>query len=74
MSSPLPPKAFKALLVSLERQGCTVKQVKAGYLVLFPDNKGSVTLHRTPSDHRAIMNMRSRIKRAGLEWPLDTHK
>jgi hypothetical protein len=67
----LPMKQMKVLLLKLEKQGCTVKPTKAGYLILMP-NGDTVTFHRTPSDHRATKNMRARILRAGLEWPFDS--
>jgi hypothetical protein len=69
-------KQLKVILVSLERQGCTIKPTSKGYLILFPDGETSTTFHKTPSDVRVLKNMRSRILRAGLLWPLDgdTHQ
>jgi len=67
----LPPKKIKILLLSLEKQGCTVVEVKSGWLIRFPDGETSTTIHKTPSDVRAIKNNRARILRAGLDWPFD---
>lgn len=63
-------KRIRIILVSLERQHCVVESKKRGWFVKFP-NGDSLTLHSTPSDHRAELNIRSRILRAGLSWPFD---
>lgn len=63
-------KRVKALLASLERQGCGVERRTKGWFVKFPD--GTTTMiHLTDSDHRAEKNTRSRVLRAGMEWPFD---
>lgn len=66
----LPLKSLKILLLSLEKQGSKVKETKKGYLIHFP-NGDSTCFHKTPSDVRAIHNMRARVRQAGLVWPLD---
>ena len=63
-------KRMRIVLTSLERQGCEITPTNKGWFVKFP-NGDSMTLHRTDSDHRAERNTRSRVKRAGLEWPFD---
>lgn len=63
-------KRMRIILLSLERQGCVVESKAKGWLVKFP-NGGTLTLHKTNSDYRAEMNIRSRILRAGLTWPFD---
>lgn len=68
MATPL--KHLKLVLVGLERQGCTIKKTHAGFMIQCPDGS-AVTVHGTESDYRAMQNTRSRIRRAGLTWPLD---
>lgn len=63
-------KLIKILLVSLEEDGCTIKPTKKGYLVKFPNGE-TTTFHKTPSDHRAVLNLRACIKRNGCTWPSD---
>lgn len=70
MSSPLSHRQMSILLTDLERQGATIRQTKQGYLLKFPDGT-TTTFHRSPSDHRAIKNMRSRVLRAGMTWYFD---
>lgn len=70
MSSPLSHRQMQVLLADLERQGTTIRQTKQGYLLKFPDGS-TATFHRSPSDHRAIKNMRSRVRHAGLTWVFD---
>jgi len=64
-------KRTKIILVTLERQGCVIEEKKSGWLVKFPNNTGTMTIHNTPSDHRAELNLRSIAVRAGLKWPFD---
>jgi hypothetical protein len=66
-----PLKSLKVVLVGLERQGCSVRPTAKGYLILLPDGESTITFHKTTSDSRAVLNMRSRVLRAGLSWPLD---
>lgn len=66
-------KRIRVVLTSLEAQGATVSPTNKGYMVRFP-NGDSMTMHRSESDHRAEMNIRARVKRAGLEWPFDPKK
>lgn len=63
-------KRIKVILVSLERQGCGVERRSRGWFIKFP-NGDSTVIHVTDSDHRAEKNTRSRVLRAGLEWPFD---
>ena len=69
-SREMPFKTLKLLLVDLERQGCTTKETKAGYLIFFP-NGTSTAFHKTPSDIRAIKNMRARVLMGECTWLLD---
>lgn len=70
MANTLSPKVLKVVLANLEKQGCDVEDKKNGYFIKFPDGT-SYTFHRSTSDHRAVMNMRAAVRRAGCTWPLD---
>jgi hypothetical protein len=61
---------MKAIVKGLAQQGCVIKDTAKGWMVYCPNGE-MVSMHKTPSDHRALRNARSRIKRAGLTWPLD---
>ncbi len=63
-------KELRVVITGLQGQGATVKVTHKGYQVLCPSG-GIVTFHKTPSDHRAMGNLRSLIRRNGLTWPLD---
>jgi len=63
-------KNIRKILTGLEQQGARVKPTRDGWQILCPSGD-IVTMHGTESDHRAMRNTRSRIKRAGLQWPLD---
>lgn len=63
------PKEIRTLLSGLEGQGATVKATTKGWQVKCPSG-GLLTIHRTPSDHRAVKNLRSIVKRQGMRWPL----
>lgn len=65
---PIPLKQAKILVVDLEKQGCKIKLVKNGWMILFPDGS-SYTLHTSSSDHRAGKEVRAAVRRAGLRWP-----
>lgn len=63
-------KLLKALLASMEEQGATVRRTSNGFQIMCPAG-GIVTIHGTPSDHRALRNVRADVRRAGMEWPFD---
>lgn len=63
-------KDFKDLVKSAERQGWTVVQGKAGHLKWYPPNgKNWVTSAQTPSDYRAIQNVKAWLRREGWQDP-----
>ena len=62
-------KRVKALIAGLEAQGATIREKTNGWQILCPSG-GIVTIHGTPSDRRAEMNLKSEIRRRGLRWPL----
>jgi hypothetical protein len=55
------------LLALAEQQGYRVQPTKKGYRVLAPGGAGSVCLHRTPSDSRAIKNSEADLRRIGVK-------
>jgi hypothetical protein len=60
-------QAIEKLVRDAERWvGWRVAKTKRGW-VLYPANKsfGPITLHKTPSDHRAWKNTLARLRRAG---------
>lgn len=61
---------IKAILNGLEAQGARIVPKKSGWQIMCPNGE-IITLHATPSDHRALRNARSHVRRAGLRWPLD---
>lgn len=61
---------MRTILDGLESQGARIVRKKSGWQVLAPNGE-IITLHVTPSDHRALRNARSHVRRAGLDWPLD---
>lgn len=61
-------KEIRAIVKAAEEQGWRVKQGKAHYLLLAPDGINKVTVASTPSDHRALDNAISRLRRYGLKW------
>lgn len=57
----------RALVRQAEEQGFTVKEKKKGWLLLTPNGQGSVMIHKTPSDHRALKNELARLRRYGFK-------
>lgn len=61
-------KDFKNLLKNLDLAGWRIKSVKSGWIVYPPDpSQSGVTIHGTPSDHRAWNNMMSELRRRGFQ-------
>lgn len=65
-------KEIAQLIDHLEPQGVTTTRTTKGILLRFPNGDTSM-VHFSGSDHRERLNVRSRVKRAGLDWPGD-HK
>lgn len=62
----------RAIVKGLVAQGCTYRDGSGGKLfIYFPDGVGMTTFHSSISDPRALLNLRSIIRKAGLSWPLD---
>lgn len=51
-------------------QGWRERATKKGFQLIPPDpSKDPVQVHGTPSDHRALKNLLSELRRSGLVWP-----
>lgn len=70
MSNNKAERRIRAIMASLDGQGCVVQEKQRGWFVKFP-NGDTMTVHKTESDHRAEKNTRARVLRAGLKWPFD---
>lgn len=63
-------KDWKKVVKAARDQGWTEKPVKKGLMLLPPDKtKPGVTVHKTPSDVRAIDNKIAEMRRSGFMWP-----
>jgi 5-enolpyruvylshikimate-3-phosphate synthase len=61
-------KEMKSLIKALQRQGFRVKELKSGWII-YPQDRSlpGVTAHKTPSDHRAMLNLLAHLKRVGFD-------
>lgn len=60
---------WRALLTEAERQGFHRVATRNGAMYRSPDGRHAVTVHGTPSDYRALRNVVSQFRRAGLRHP-----
>lgn len=60
-------KEMRYLLQRLQRDGHTVDMRKGHYLVKHKNGTGMVVMASTPSDHRALKNTMSDLRRNGFE-------
>ena len=60
-------KDQRRILAKACEAGWRVKDTNKGWLVLSPDGQFSVAMHTTSSDHKALKNIKSDFKKAGLE-------
>ena len=58
------------VVAGLQSQGARIVRKKKGWQVRCPNGQ-LILMHVTPSDHRALLNIRSHVRRCGLRWPLD---
>ena len=58
-------KQEKAVLAAAVEQGWSISDTKKGVMLLAPDGVGKVTMHATNSDHRALKNLVSIMRRHG---------
>lgn len=54
---------FREILKELDSQNIEYVPTKKGWLIKSPDGKGLVTIHGTPSDHRALKNAVADLRR-----------
>lgn len=60
---------LRKVLRAAEEQGWRVERGKKGQYKLYsPDGEGMVTLHQSHSDHRALKNAISIMRRYGFRW------
>jgi hypothetical protein len=62
-----PKKDAQKLIAKVQEQGWRVDDKGSAWLRYSPDGKTIVTIHKTPSDHRALKNAISRLKRGGFD-------
>lgn len=60
-------KDQRRLIAKAEAAGWQVRDTKAGWKLYSPDGKTIVTMHTSSSDNRAIANMRSDLRKGGLD-------
>src|SRR6516162_4415980 len=58
---------LKQWLAAAEAAGWRRQPSKTGWMLLDPTGVHHVGVHTTYSDHRSLMNLRARFKRAGLD-------
>jgi hypothetical protein len=62
-------KELKEIVKEAEEQGWRVKTNRQGHPMFFaPDGINIVTAGGTPSDHRAVANLLSDLRRNGFNW------
>lgn len=62
-------KELKEIVKAADKQGWRVRTRKSGHLTFYaPDGINMVTTGGTPSDHRAIDNLVSKLRSYGFEW------
>lgn len=62
-------KELKEVVAAAEKQGWRVERTKKGHLMFYaPDGVNIVNAGGTPSDHRALANLISRMRNHGFIW------
>lgn len=59
-------KQTRELVRQALHQDWTAKKTTKGFMLLSPDGKTQVLIHKTNSDLRAHKNIRARLRRAGV--------
>ena len=59
---------FDEFAEAIAAQGAHVRRTNEGYFILLPNGKPTL-LHRSPSNHRWLKNLRRDIERSGLTFP-----
>ena len=61
---------MEALAKGLIEQGCTYRRTRGGYILYCPDGVHKISFHLSKhSDVRAMRNLKSEVRKAGLRWP-----
>lgn len=60
-------KDVKELIASVEKQGWLLIRDRKHYIARSPDGVTQVAFAKTPSDHRAIRNVKATFKRHGVQ-------
>lgn len=60
-------KDTRKLVKEVERQGWRVEDRGQRWLCFSPNGHTIVTIHKTPSDHRAIRNTLSELRKGGFD-------
>jgi hypothetical protein len=60
-------KDIKKLVEKVREQGWRVEDRGSAWLCKSPDGRTIVTIHKTPSDQRAIRNDVSRLRKGGFD-------
>lgn len=60
---------LRKLVKELEAQDWKVEETRKGLMLKSPNGTDQVLVHHTPSDKKAWMNIRARLRRAGAVLP-----
>ena len=61
-------KEINKILRELKRRGCTVRPTGGGHWRVSRDGHQSITMAKSPTDHRTLMNVRQDVRRyLGIE-------
>lgn len=60
-------RGMDGLVSEAERQGFRIKRTKKG-VTIYGKNGGMVTVHLTCTDHRAVRNAMSDMRKIGVEF------
>lgn len=69
-------KDLKAIVRMAKAQGWRVEQRGSGHLTFYPPDpkKPFIVSGGTPSDYRALLNLRAHLRRAGLVFADEEHR
>ena len=60
-------KGIRGILAKVRAADWEVRETKKGWLLLNPDGVGKVTIHGSPSDRRAILNIEQDLRNQGFK-------